>query len=135
MVTKVPLAEAGCCVPLRFQVICYCVFVGMQPLFRCGKKNMAMHTNSLRIATRHQRRSGWRTHGRRYHEASKLSTFNCQPINVGRFDLFRTETTQIAVTLVVDENQYKIRLSGLGELCCYKTESKNEQERNAFGHV
>ena len=103
--------------PLPFQVIGDGVLLGIQPLGRGGKQHVLMHAHALGITTRQQRRPRGRTHRRGHHEARKLPSFHGNAIDVRRLDRLRAKAAQIAVALIIGEDDHEVGLGGLKNSC------------------
>ena len=109
---EMPFAEAGGGVALPFQVIGDGVLLGVQPLRRGGEQHVLMHAHALGITTGQQRRARRRAHRRGHHEARELPPLLRDAIDVRRLDGLRAETAQVAVPLVIGEDDHKVRLGG-----------------------
>ena len=72
-----------------------------------------MHTDTLGVTTGEQRRAGGRAHRRGYHEARKLPAFLGNAVDIRRADGFGTKTAQIAIALVIGEDDDEVGLSSL----------------------
>ena len=125
MVTKVPLAKTGGGVALGFQVVGDGVFLGVQSLGRCRKKNMLMHADALWVTTGKQRRARWRTYRRSHHEARELTPFFGDAVDIGRLDGLGSETAQVAITLIVSKDDDEI---GFGRKRGFSGEKENGQQ-------
>ena len=74
---------------------------------------MLVHANTFGVATSEQRRAGRRAHRGSHHEARELSAFLGNTINVRCADGFGTKTAQIAIALVIGEDDDEVGLSSL----------------------
>ncbi len=75
---------------------------------------MLVHANAFRVATRQQRRAGWRADRTRNVEVGELSPFGCQLINVRRLDRLGSETTEVTIALVIGKDNDEVWLCFLG---------------------
>ena len=78
---------------------------------------MLVHTHTLRITARQQGRPRGRADRRGHHEAGEFSPLRGQPVDVGRPNLLRPETTQVTIALIIDEDEDEIRFGCLGDVC------------------
>ena len=131
IVSEVPLAKTGRRVALGFQVVSDGVLVGVESLGRLRKQNMLVHAHPFRIATRQQRRARGRAHGRSHHKVRKPSAFGGNAIDVRRLDLGRTETTEVAIALVIGKDNDEVRL-GVGRM--HSSNQRNDQEDRREEH-
>ena len=120
-----PFAKAGSGVALSFQVIGDGVLLGVQPLGRGGEQHMLMHAHALGITTGQQPRARRSAHRRGHHEARELSPLLRNPIDIRRLDRLRPKTAQIAVPLIVGENNDEI---GLGSVEGSRSKQKRGQD-------
>ena len=108
-----PFAETSGGIALPFQVIGNGVFLGVQPLRRGRKQHVLMHTHALGITAGQQRRTRRCAHRRGYHEAREFPPLLRNSIDVRRVDGLGAETTQVAIALVIGEDDYKVGLGGM----------------------
>ena len=79
---------------------------------------MLMHPHTFGVTTGHESRTGRRTNRRSDHKAGELPAFGGKAVDVGGFDLFRAEATEVAVSLVINKDEDKVgftRMSKPGE--------------------
>ena len=84
-----------------------------------------MHTHALGITTRQQRRARRRAHRRCHHKARELPSLLRNAIDIWCLDRLRTETAQVAVPLIIGEDDHKVRLGGGHR---FNGEKKNGQQ-------
>ena len=114
---EMPFSKTGGGVALPFQVISDGVLLGVQPLGRGGKQHVLMHSHALGITARQQRRTRGRAHRRSHHEARKLPPFLGDAIDVLSLDRLRAKAAQIAVALIIGEDDHEVGLGGLKNSC------------------
>ena len=117
VMAEMPFAVTGGGVALPFQVIGDGVLLSIQPLGRGGEQHVLMHAHALGITTRQQRRARGRTHRRGHHEARKLPPFLGDAIDVRSLDRLRAKAAQIAVALIIGEDDHEVGLGGLKNSC------------------
>ena len=122
---KVPFSETSGGIALTLQVISDGVLLSIQPLGRGREQHVLMHAHSLGITTRQQRRTRRRAHRRGHHEARELPSLLRNAIDVWCLDRLRTETAQVAVPLIIGEDDHKVRLGGGHR---FNGEKKNGQQ-------
>ena len=74
---------------------------------------MLMHTDTLGVTTGEQRRAGGRANRRSHHEARELPAFTGDAVDIRRLDCLGAKTTQVAIALIIGEDDNKV---GLGRL-------------------
>lgn len=116
MVAEVPFSEAGGGVALAFEVIGDGVFGGIEAAGGGGEENVLVHFDPLGIATGEERGAGRGADWRGDHEAGELASFLGEAIDVGCFDFGGTKAPEVAVALVVGEDNNEVGLfSGVGQ--------------------
>ena len=87
---------------------------------------MLVHADSLWIATRKQGRTGRRTNRGGHHEARELTTFLRDAVDIRRTNGLGTKTAQVAVALIIGEDNYEI---GLGSLQSSRDKKESSQRK------
>jgi hypothetical protein len=117
VVPKVPFAEAGGGVSLIFQVISNGMFFGVEAFLRGGKEDVLVHADPLWIAASEKGSARGGTDRGSDHEVRKFAAFFREAVDVGCFDFGGAKAAEIAVTLIIGEDNYKVGLfcSACGE--------------------
>ena len=131
VMAEVPFSEAGGGVALSFEVIGDGVLGGIEPAGGGGEEDVLVHFDPLRVAAGEEGGSGRGADGRGDHEAGELASFLGEAIDVGRLDFGGAEAAEIAVALVVGEDNDEVGLfSGVGK----KAQGCEEEGAESF-HV
>ena len=124
LIAQVPLAEHTGPIASRFQHLGDRDLVRIHPLLvrreQDGKIRPIGHIDSLRIAARHQRRSGRRTKRRGHIEAGQPGALGRHLVNTRCADMRPAKATQIRIALVVREDDHEVGLR-CGRGRCKKT--------------
>ena len=123
-----PLAIAGRSVPLLFAPFCERHFVGMNPVLS-GRPERPVNTDSLVIASGHQRRARCRADRRRYLEIRKSHAATGHSVQMGCLIRSGPEGTDVRISHVVNEHDDNVRQARLGARRI-GSESKGEANGN-----
>ena len=107
---QMPLADDPGCVSGLPEQFRRCDFVGMN----ADPVSVVDHlsaTSTMRVRARHERQTRRRT-PLMHIEVRELHALPAQPVDVGRLKRIRTETTDVAVTLIVSQEDNDVRFVG-----------------------
>ena len=112
LISEVPLAEHARFVARGLQDFGDGDFIGVQSLPVSGEKHSEIgprrHIDPLGIAPGHQSGARWRANRSGHVEARQPGTFRRHLIDARRADVFAAEATEIAVALVVGEDDDEV---------------------------
>ena len=128
VVAEVPLADAGGCVALGFEVIGDGDLVGVHAAGAGGKEDVLLHADAFRVATGEQAGTGRSADRARDHEVGELPAFLGQLVEMRGLDGLRSETAQVVVALIIGEDDDEVRLGRGAE-----REEGGEEEEEAHG--
>ncbi len=112
MVAEVPFAKAGGGVALLLQMVGDGVLGRVQADGRSGKEHALVHAHPFRIAAGEQCRPRRRADRRGDHEAGEPAPFSGEPVEMRRADRLRAKAPEVAVALVIGEDDDDVRLRG-----------------------
>ncbi len=84
-------------------------------------------TGTVRVRTRHERQTRRRT-PLMHIEVCELHTLLAQPVDVRRLKRIRTETTEVAVTLIVSQEDNDVRFVGSLDRSCDKNQRADAED-------
>ncbi len=133
VMAEVPFSEAAGGVALGFQVIGDGVLGRVEAFIGGGEQDVLVHANAFRVATGEQRGAGGGADWRGDHEAGELPAIGREAIDARGLDRFGAEAAQVAVALVVDEDQDEVRLGRVSGGPCECGDEKVERDGSDHG--
>lgn len=116
VMAEVPFSEAGGGVALSFEVIGDGVLGRVEPAGGGGEENVLVHFDPLGIAAGEEGGTGRGADGGGHHETGKFASFFGEAIDVGGLDVGGAKAPEVAVALVVGEDDDEVWLfSGPGQ--------------------
>ena len=110
MMAEMPLADTGRRIALTLEMIGDGVFIGIEPDRAVGKQNVLVQTDAFGVAAGQQGGTRGRANRRAHEEAREFAALLGHPVDVGRLDFLRAETTQVPVALIIGEDDNDIGL-------------------------